>query len=420
MTGSRFSHVLSGAVGGLIAAVLFALLIAFDVIDTGGESDSGRTSARQTPITRPAAAREAERSGNKQGSTVSEIYERSSPGVVFIVARGGGQGESPFGLPQPRQEAATGSGFVLDRQGFILTNAHVVEDAKDVEVRFGENQQIEAKVVGADLSSDLAVLKLNRVPKDLKPLPLGNSDEIEVGDPAIAIGNPFGLDRTVTTGIVSAKQRKITAPNGFQIENVVQTDASINPGNSGGPLLDADGAVIGINSQIATGGGGNGSVGIGFAVPINTAKTVVPQLKEDGKVDRAYLGVTTAPVTAQVADDLNLPAKQGALVQAVVDSGPADKAGLRAGRTQTADGLVAGGDLIVKVDGRDIKAPEDVAAAIADNKPGDSVKVEYFRGDDRKTTTIRLGNRPANLEANPRAEGGPERGPERGEPFPLP
>ena len=189
----------------------------------------------------------------------------------------------------------------------------------------------------------------------LRPIPLGDSSEVKVGDPVVAIGNPFGFTRTVTTGIVSALQRQIEAPNGFPIRNVIQTDASINPGNSGGPLLDADGKVIGINSQIAT-GGSSGSVGIGFAVPIDTAKSLLPELKKGGSVDRAYLGVEMAPVNEQIADDLNLPSKRGALITEVVDRGPADDAGLKAGRTSTASGIAAGGDLIVKVDGKNVKS----------------------------------------------------------------
>jgi S1-C subfamily serine protease len=263
------------------------------------------------------------------------------------------------------------------------------------------------------------VLKVDpdEAPK-LTPLALGDSSKARVGDPVIAIGNPFGYSRTVTTGIVSALQRQISAPNNFQIDDVIQTDASINPGNSGGPLIDARGQVIGVNSQIAT-GGSNGSVGIGFAVPINTAKQIVPQLKEDGKVERAYLGITTTSVTEQLATDLNLPVEKGALVQDVVDGGPADEAGLRAGRTEVGEGLRVGGDIIVKVDGREIERSADVADAILDDKPGDVVEVEFFRGEDRKTVEVELGERPQSLEdVGPSGGGGPA--PDERFPFPLP
>jgi len=323
------------------------------------------------------------------------------------------ESSSPFGGPQG-QGTATGSGFVVGEDGTIVTNAHVVEGADSVTVRFDEKgDRIDAKVRGRDPSSDLAVLQIDPKKVDLQPLPLGDSDQVNVGDPAVAIGNPFGLSRTVTTGIVSAKQRQIEAPNGFQISNVIQTDASINPGNSGGPLLDAAGRVIGINSQIATGSGGGGSVGIGFAVPVNTAKKLLPRLRDGERIERAYLGVEMAPVTEGVASDLNLPTKEGALLQVVVPRGPADRAGLRGGRTPTSDGIRAGGDLLVKVAGRDIKDPDDVAAAIEGRSPGESVEVEYFRGKDRKTASVKVGKRPAQLTSQ-RSQ------PNENSPLPIP
>jgi S1-C subfamily serine protease len=238
-------------------------------------------------------------------------------------------------------------------------------------------------------------------------VPLGDSSSAQVGDPVVAIGNPFGFTRTVTTGIVSAVARRIDAPNGFQIPNVIQTDASINPGNSGGPLMDADGRVIGINSQIATGGSGsNGSVGIGFAIPINTAKTLLPKLREGTDIKRAYLGIEMARVTKQLAEDLNLASDQGALVTNVVDGGPADKAGLHGGRTETSSGVPAGGDLIVEVDGQKIATPDDVSAAIAKKQPGDTVSVTYYRGDDKRTAKVKLGDRPAKLDSSSSSGGG--------------
>jgi S1-C subfamily serine protease len=410
VTGSRTPYLLSGLVGGLIAVVLGAVLIATDVVDTG---DTTREVVRQAPLTQPAA-------NSDEGLTVTDIYDRDGPGVVFIQSDIGSQSTSPFGLPDQGGGIATGSGFVLDKDGYILTNAHVVADAREVGVRFTEESDlVKAKVVGADLSSDLAVLKIDPddAPK-LVPLKLGDSTDLRVGDPVIAIGNPFGYSRTVTTGIVSALQRQITAPNNFQIDNVVQTDASINPGNSGGPLIDAHGEVIGINSQIAT-GGSSGSVGIGFAIPVNTAKEIVPQLEEEGQVERPYLGVTTTTVDSQLAEDLNLPVDQGALVQEVVPGGPADKAGLRGGRTAIAQGLKVGGDLIVKVDGQDVQHSADVADAILDREPGDTVQIDYFRGDERKTVEVELGKRPQSLDTSGAPQGGDEP-PDQGLPFPLP
>ncbi len=391
--------------------MLGAVLIATDVIDTG---DTTREVVRQAPLTRPAA-------NTDEGLTVSDIYDRDGPGVVFIQSDIKSQSTSPFGLPDQGGGVATGSGFVLDKDGYILTNAHVVEDAREIGVRFTEESDlVQAKVIGADLSSDLAVLKIdpNDAPK-LVPLKLGDSTDLHVGDPVIAIGNPFGYSRTVTTGIVSALQRQITAPNNFQIDNVIQTDASINPGNSGGPLIDSHGEVIGINSQIAT-GGSNGSVGIGFAIPVNTAKEIVPQLEQDGQVERPYLGVTTTTVTDQLSQDLNLPVEQGALVQEVVSGGPADKAGLRGGRTAIAEGLKVGGDVIVKVDGKDIQTSADVADAILDDDPGDTVTIEYFRGDERKSVDVELGKRPQSFGASSQSQQGGGAPPDQGLPFPLP
>ena len=391
------SNVLAGAIGGLVVLIAGVALIETDVIETG---DTTRRVVNQTQITRPGSGGDS-----SDGRSVSDIYKDEGAGVVFIQARGTSS-ESPFGLPDDRGGTATGSGFVVDEDGTIITNAHVVEGSQDVSVRFEEDgDAVDAKVVGRDPSTDIAVLEVDPDDAKLRPLPLGDSSKVEVGDPVVAIGNPFGFTRTVTTGIVSALQRQIEAPDGFPIRDVIQTDASINPGNSGGPLLDADGRVIGINSQIAT-GGSSGSVGIGFAVPVNTVKSLLPKLKEDGAVERAYLGVEMAAVDEEIADDLNLPVKRGALVTSVVRGGPADDAGLRAGGTTTGAGIVAGGDLIVKVDGRTVKSPDDVAAAIGDDRPGETVKVEYYRGDDKKTAEVELGSRPRRLEQSPALDGG--------------
>ena len=400
MTRTRpLSNILAGVVGGLIVLVIGAVLIATDVIDTGDT----QTVVRQAPVTQPAAG-----SDSGGGRTVNEIYDQEGRGVAFVSARGVSSDEnSPFGLPQ--EGDATGSGFVVDEQGHILTNAHVVEGADSVEVSFDESgTSVPAEVKGVDTSTDLAVLKVD--PSDVKggvtPVPLGDSSQPEVGDPVIAIGNPFGYSRTVTTGIVSGLQRQIQAPNGFTIPDVIQTDASINPGNSGGPLLDGNGRVIGINSQIAT-GGGQGSVGIGFAIPINTAKKLLPDLKAGEKIERAYLGVQMQGVNKQLADDLNLPVDHGALVATVTPDSPADKAGLQGGDTQTSQGIAAGGDLIVAIDGKEMADEEAVATAIAAHKPGDKVEIEYYRGDDKRTVTVELAKRPANAESNaPSDQGG--------------
>jgi len=402
MTTKRsLSNIVSGVIGGLIVLVVGAVLISTDVIDTGDTT----TVVRQVPTTQPTGG-----STGSEGRSVSDIYKQEGRGVAFIEASGVTTDEtSPFGLPQ--QGTATGSGFVVDKDGYILTNAHVVQGADHVTASFSENgDAVDAEVKGVDTSADLAVLKIDPSDvKDLTPVPLGDSSKVAVGDPVIAIGNPFGFSRTVTTGIVSGLQRQIQAPNGFTIAHVIQTDASINPGNSGGPLLDSNGRVIGINSQIAT-GGGQGSVGIGFAVPINTAKKLLPDLKADETIERAYLGVRMQGVTKQLAEDLNLASDHGALVVEVTPDSPADKAGLRGGRTQTSEGIAAGGDLIVAIDGKEMRNQNAVATTIASHRPGDKIEVEFYRGSDKKTVTVELTKRPASADAAAPSEQGGDGG----------
>ena len=387
------SNILAGVLGGLIVLVVGAILISTNVIDTGDP----KTVVRQVEPTQPTGD-----TTGSEGRSVRDIYAQEGRGVAFITSNGvTSDSNSPFGLPQ--QGTATGSGFAINKDGYIVTNAHVVEGAKSVEVSFDENggDSIRAEVKGVDTSADIAVLKVNPddVKGGIKTIPLGDSSNLQVGDPVIAIGNPFGYTRTVTTGIVSGLQRQIQAPNGFTIGHVIQTDASINPGNSGGPLLDANGRVIGINSQIAT-GGGQGSVGIGFAVPINTAKKLLPDLQAGETIERAYLGVQMQGVTSQLADDLNLPADHGALIASVTPGSPAAKAGLRGGRTQTTQGVTAGGDLIVAIDGKDMQDENSVADAVAGHKPGDKVDIEYYRGNDKKTVSVELTKRPANADSS--------------------
>jgi S1-C subfamily serine protease len=401
------ANIISGLLGGLVVLLLGAVLIATDVIDTGDD----RTVVREAPTTQTT-------SDDGDGRSVRDIYRQEARGVVFVEADGVSSEESIFGTPN--EGTATGSGFVVDKDGTILTNAHVVSGADNVTVSFSENgDAIDAEVKGVDASTDLAVLKIDPGEvENLVAMPLGESSQIEVGDPVVAIGNPFGFQRTVTTGIVSALQRQIEAPNGFPIRNVIQTDASINPGNSGGPLLDGDGRVIGINSQIATGGTSQGSVGIGFAIPINTAKSLLPELRQGGEIERAYLGVTMADVTEDVAQELDLPVDHGALIQDAVDGGPADDAGLRGADGGGSGSVAGGGDLIVEVDGERIDNADDVAAAIEDNHPRDKVEVEYYRGDDRKTVEVELAERPDNLDSGGSSPQAPED--DGGGLFPLP
>jgi putative serine protease PepD len=298
---------------------------------------------------------------------VADIYRRAIASVVLIRSAGG-----------------EGSGFVVDDRGRIVTNAHVVGGSERVRVQFGENTPtIPGRVVGRDRSSDLALVRVlpRRVRGGLHPLALADSERVRVGDLAVAIGNPFGLERTLTAGVVSALGRQIDAPDGFAIPGAIQTDAAINPGNSGGPLLDRDARVIGVNSQIETGGASRGNVGVGFAVPSNIVKAVTADLERDGRVRRAYMGVaTSAPQRGT-----------GARVSAVVPGGPAARAGLREG------------DVIVGIGTTKVRGAGDVSAAVFAAKPGQRLRLQYRRSGRARTTNVRLSRRPS--QPPPQARG---------------
>jgi S1-C subfamily serine protease len=385
---------------GLVSVVLGAAA-AVGIVE-GFSLGGGHTSTivEEAPL---ASHNDTSSSGDGTGLTARDIYKRDAPGVAYIKAQVVQHTQSPFdfGLPQEQQGEATGSGFVIDRDGTILTNAHVINGARKVTVQFANKQQVDAKILGKDESTDLALLKVDPAGLHLVPLQLGSSSAVQVGDPAVAIGNPFGLERTLTTGVISAVHRPIQAPNGFQIDDAIQTDAPINPGNSGGPLIDATGKVVGINSQIETGGNGNGSNGIGFAVPIDTAKKIIPELKKSGRVDRGYLGVSTATIDKSLSG-LGLPVKQGALVQSVTPGSPADKAGLRPGDISASvngNPIQLGGDIITEVDGKAIRSNDDLTAAIAGRKPGDKVTITFKRDGKDKTVEVTLADRPASADA---------------------
>jgi S1-C subfamily serine protease len=355
-----------------LAALVGGGVGAGTVLLVGGDDDPARTVVQQAPV--------GDRTGDGDGAlTPAAIYRRDAPGVVYIKATVVRRTQSPyvFGPVEERGES-TGTGFVIDRDGTIVTNAHVVENATAVTVRFADQKTAPAEVRGTDPSTDLAVLRVDPKGLALRPLALGTSSDVEVGDPTVAIGNPFGLDLTLTTGVVSAKQRRIDAPNGFQIDDVLQTDAAINPGNSGGPLIDAAGRVIGVNSAIRTGGNGEGSIGIGFAVPIDTVKRVVPQLRKGGKVERAYLGIESGTVEPS----FNLATDRGAYVQDVLPATPAERGGIRPG------------DIIVRIGDREVATTEDVTAAVEESKVGDTVPVAVVRGGEEQTLQVRLTARP--------------------------
>jgi S1-C subfamily serine protease len=380
----------------LLAALLGSAITVGVLLATGLVESRQTTTTVVQPAalpTRPASDRQA----SGEAMTAREIYRRDAPGVVFISARSLQQSQSPFELfPRQQENVSSGSGFVIDREGHILTNAHVVQAATDVKVKFSDSRNVGAQVVGTDVDTDLAVLKVDPRGMDLRPLTLGDSDSVQVGDPTVAIGNPFGLERTLTTGVVSALQREIRAVNGFAIDDVIQTDAAINPGNSGGPLLDALGRVIGINSQIATASGSGGNVGIGFAVPANTAKRVVPQLKADGRVRRAYLGISGRAVDRTLAA-LNLAADAGVLVQSVEAGTPADDAGLRGGDTQVAidgDVVMVGGDIIQRAAGTPVASMEELVDVLEEREPGETIELEVLRDGTAETIEVELAERP--------------------------
>jgi S1-C subfamily serine protease len=380
---------LSAALGGLIVGLLFWLALAVGLIEAPAAEPGGAEGSASPALATPVEDGEA--------MTAGEIYERSAPAVAFIEATGRTGPASPFDPFGGQRQRSSGSGFLIDDDGHVVTNAHVVAGADEVTVSIGENgDELEGEVLGADGSTDVAVLEVDSGAVDAEPLELGASDDVRVGDPVVAIGNPFGLDRTVTTGIISALQREITAPDGFTISDVIQTDASINPGNSGGPLIDASGQVIGVNSQIATAGGG-GSVGVGFAVPVDTVRDVAEQLIDDGDVEHAFLGIAGADLEPQLARVLNLGIERGVIVQEVTEGGPADEAGLEGGDTPIEIGgqeLLVGGDLITAIEGEELTSMAGLVAAVNRHSPGDEIEIEVFRDGETETLTVRLSDRP--------------------------
>jgi putative serine protease PepD len=324
--------------------------------------------------------------------SVNEIYERAASGVVQITSTSRAVDVFPAGTP-----SALGSGFVVDKAGHIVTNFHVVDGAEQIQVSFSNRDTVAAQLVGTDPSTDLAVLEVETASSALTPLQLGNSDDVRVGDSVVAIGNPFGLVRTATAGIVSAVQRMIQAPNQFFIDEVIQTDAPINSGNSGGPLLNDRAQVIGVNTRIETDGVSTGNVGIGFAVPSNTVKDVVAQLLQTGRVEHAWLGIYGQALSSDLADTYNLPVERGVIVETVRPGSGADKANLAGGDMQVVVAgvtYVLGGDIIVSFDGRKISSVEELREAISEHKPGDRVKLEIFRDEDKKRVTVTLGRQP--------------------------
>lgn len=320
-----------------------------------------------------------------------DVYQKAAPGVVNITSIAL---ERDFFLRATPREGA-GSGAVIDSKGHILTNNHVIKDAQRIEVTLAGGSKWRGNLVGTDPDNDLAIIRIDVPPDKLHPLPLGNSNELQVGQKVLAIGNPFGLGETLTTGIISSLGRFIRSPDGDLMEDLIQTDAAINPGNSGGPLLDSEARVIGINSAIISPTGG--SIGIGFAIPVDTAKRIIPDLIEKGYVSYPWLGVTLFPLLPGLAEALKLPVERGALIVEVIIGGPAERAGLRGGSEMIQVGnaiLPIGGDVIVGFEGEPVDSSDDFVRKLRKRKPGDRVRLRIIRDETSMNISAVLGERP--------------------------
>jgi putative serine protease PepD len=319
------------------------------------------------------------------------VYQKVSPSVVNVISTV--ITRDFFLNPIPRE--GSGSGSVIDNRGHILTNNHVIRDAQKLEVTLFDGSKWAAALIGTDPDNDLAVLKINAPPEKLKSVPLSESRKLQVGQKVLALGNPFGLGLTLTTGIISSLGRTIRSEVGTMIEDVIQTDASINPGNSGGPLLNSEGEMIGINTAILSPTGG--SVGIGFAIPVNTAKRITPQLISKGYVSYAYLGASVQPVIPDLAKALGLKVEKGAMVIEVTPGGPADKAGLKGGNRQVQVGnflLIAGGDVITRIDRLEIRDADDLIKHLRERKPGETINLTVLRQEKFRQIKVTLKERP--------------------------
>ena len=375
------------------AAAAAAIALAVGGCDSG-EDEAGRTT-REVTTTRVEVV---EGVGTGGDFDPAEIYDQLSPGVVTVISIF----EGGTSLLEDEGEGGQGSGFVLDDKGYIVTNAHVVttesgsDRAKQVFVEFSDGNRVPAEVVGDDPNADVALLKVDPEGLRLTPLQLGTPETITVGEPVAAIGSPFGERQSLSIGVISAVDRSIESLTRFQIGDAIQTDAAINPGNSGGPLLDADGRVIGINAQIRSRSGGG--EGVGFAIPVDAVRRSVRELRDRGRVDYGYLGVSTLLLWPQLAERLDLDVPGGALVQEVEGGSPAEKAGIQAGEDvitfQGQPDIATGGDVIVAVAGQRLTRREDLADVISSMRTGDRVKLEIVRDGRHRTIEVTLGRRP--------------------------
>ena len=366
----------------LVIAMASALFAAITVVGVQRLSSRFQPFASAFEVTPPANITDPSLATDEQNNI--EVYRAVAPGVVYIQSTT--TVRDFFGMFSQEREGA-GSGSIIDEQGDILTNYHVIANSEKLTVSFGTGKSYPARVVGSDPDTDLAVVRLLQPPKEpLTIVQLGDSDKLVVGQKVLAIGNPFGLDRTLTTGVISGLQRPIRAQNGRQIEGAIQTDASINPGNSGGPLLDSHGRMIGINSQIESPSGA--SAGVGFAIPMNIAKRIVPQLVRNGEVRRPKLGITSRAVES-LGNQVRLPVSEGVIVLNVQPGSGAANAGIR-GLVQTEDGDVEIGDIIVDIDGQKISSTDDLYRVLDKHQIGDTVNVEVVRNTQRLTIPVRL------------------------------
>ena len=387
LAGALFLAALAGGTVAVVGAML---------VGTGEHTTTIRELVEPTPFS-PSNV-----SQSKGGPlSIRDIYKLDAPGVVQVTTTQKVKLPqtdwfgNPFGLPDTEVQRSLGSGFVMDKAGYIITNYHVIGDAKDVHVSFSNSDSMTAEVIGKDPATDVALLKVRASSRALKALRLGDSDGIQVGDQVAAIGNPLGYDRSITLGIISALHRSLMSPQGTPIDRVIQTDAALNHGNSGGPLLNAEGEVIGVSSAISTGDtGAQGNIGIGFAIPINTVKDVVAELKTQGHVDHPSLGVVTRPVTSSMARIFSLPVNRGLLVESVAPGSGAERAGLHGGTDQVVvegESYQLGGDVITKADGMNVSTVERLREIVAAHKPGESVSLEFFRKAEKLSADVKLG-----------------------------
>jgi S1-C subfamily serine protease len=386
----------------LSSAIAVALAAALIAAGCGGGGDTTITEGSSPASTQPVVVQSGDGSFNP-----AQIYKDVSPGVVTIISVFDSSGNTILGSGS---SAGQGSGFVVDKDGDIVTNAHVVtsgghlngggtpHEAKQVFVEFGDRNRVPAEIVGFDADADVALIKVDPDGIDLEPVALSSRSAFAVGEPVAAIGSPFGETQSLSVGVISAVNRTVEGLTNFGIDNAIQTDASINPGNSGGPLLDAEGEVIGINEQIASSSGSNS--GVGFAIPVTSVRYSLDQLRSGGKVEYAFLGVTSESLYPQLADHLGIDTKSGALISDVVSGSPADKAGLKGSTGETTFQLQhvkTGGDVVIAVDDKPVFQNNDLSELIALHKPGDTVKLDVIRDGQHATVDVTLGARPADV-----------------------